>query len=202
MITEVVMVRNLFGMNISQKSKSEYFSLTDLVKAGNKWRSINELPLFDINGYMKQKSTIEFMKELNEKFGQSKISARGRGEHTWIHPFLFVDVALAISPKLKIETYTWLFDTLLKDRNCSGDSYKKMAGAVYLIENRKCDYTKTIAKVAKEIQFACGVVDWQRASTDQLRLRDRIHENICIISDFVKNVDECVRLSIHKAKFV
>jgi hypothetical protein len=32
---------------------------------------------------------------------------------------------------LKIEVYSWLFDKLIKYRNNSGDSYKKMAGALF-----------------------------------------------------------------------
>lgn len=42
MKTEVTMVRTLFGMPIAQKSKTEFFSATDLVKAGQ-----NMTGLFD-----------------------------------------------------------------------------------------------------------------------------------------------------------
>ena len=38
MITEVVMKRELWGREIRQKSKSEYFCASDLVNAGNTWR--------------------------------------------------------------------------------------------------------------------------------------------------------------------
>ena len=41
MVTEVIMKRELFGHEISQKSKSEFFSATDLSKAGNEWRRSN-----------------------------------------------------------------------------------------------------------------------------------------------------------------
>ena len=43
MKTEVILKRELLGGEISQKSKSEYFSATDLIRVGNKWRSLNGL---------------------------------------------------------------------------------------------------------------------------------------------------------------
>ena len=98
MKTEVIMQRDLFGMPISQKSKTEFFSATDLVKAGNRWRMINGLTPFNEKAWMQNKGTQEFIAELESKFGKVKISARGRGQHTWIHPLLFIDMALAISP--------------------------------------------------------------------------------------------------------
>jgi len=38
MKTEVIMRRELFGQPISQQSKTEFFSATDLVYAENMWR--------------------------------------------------------------------------------------------------------------------------------------------------------------------
>lgn len=200
MKTEVVMKRELFGMDISQKSKSKFFSLTDLVRAGNKWRSQNEISIFDVKGYLNQKSTKEFISELESKYGKVKISGRGRGNHTWVHPYLFVDVALAISPKLKIETYEWLFDNLIKMRNESGDSYKKMCGALWKIVSNKSRYPEIVKKAANLIQSECGVEDWQRATEGQLKLRDKIHEAIYMVSDFVQDPKKCVVSSIKKVK--
>jgi len=199
MVTEVVMKRELFGMEISQKSKTEFFSATDLVKAGNKWRALNEMQGFDLPAYFKQKSTLEFMSELEHKFGVVKISAKGRGHHTWVHPFLFIDIALAISPKLKIEAYEWLFDKLIEYRNDSGDSYKKMSGALYQVITNKQSFPKLISDVAKLVQVECGVSDWQRATQEQLQKRDRIHENISLLTDVLKDIPTAVRIGIEKA---
>jgi hypothetical protein len=41
METEVIMKRKLFDSEISQKSQSGFFSATDLVNAGNRWRTLN-----------------------------------------------------------------------------------------------------------------------------------------------------------------
>ncbi len=200
MVTEVIMKRDLFGMEISQKSKSEFFSATDLVFAGNTWRSINRLPPFDIRAYWKRKSTEEFIAELEAKYGEVKKSAKGRGQHTWVHPFLFIDIALEISPTLKIEVYQWLFDSLIALRNDSGDSYKKMTGCLYQQCENKSQFPKLIADICHKIQHECNVLDWQKATEEQLSKRNKIHEYYTIISDFVRDPDECLRLAFLKAK--
>lgn len=166
------MERELFGVSVSQHSKTEYFSATDLTKAGNRYRAINGLPPFNEKAWMANKGTKEFIKELEAKFGKVKISAKGRGHHTWIHPLLFIDMALAISPKLKIETYEWLFDHLIKNRNESGESYNLMCGALYVRHQNKSTFHTYIRDVAKNIQVACQAKDWQKANEKQLKARD------------------------------
>lgn len=61
-----------------------------------------------------------------------------------IHGFilLFLDLALAINPKLKVEVYEWLFDKLLEYRNDSGDSFKEMTGALYNNCSNKSQFSK------------------------------------------------------------
>lgn len=201
MKTEVIMVRQLFGCDIKQKSKSEFFSSTDLIKAGNKWRILNDLPPFNFNQWKNNDSTKEFIKEIEDKFGSAIISGKGRGNNTWVHPYLFLDIALAIDPKLKIEVYQWLFDSLLKFRNDSGDSYKKMCGALYNNTTCKTSFSKYISGVADTIRIECGVKDWQNADEWQLKLRDKIHEYISLFCDmFHNNNDEAVRVGIIKGK--
>lgn len=200
MITEVVMQRNLFGGVISQKSKSEFFSATDLVRAGNKWRVERGLQPFNMNDWFNLKGTKDFISVLEKEYGTVKISAKGRGQHTWIHPFLFMDMALAISPELKVKAYQWLYDCLLKYRNDSGDSYKKMCGALYLSETNKTKYTQNIREVAKRIKLECGVKDWQTATEKQLKLRDKIQDNISLLSDIVKDRNNLIDVSVKKAR--
>ncbi len=200
MKTEVTMKRNLFGVDISQKSKSEFFSATELVKAGTKWRLLNDKPAFSLTEYLRAKPTLEFVKELESKFGKVKSVGRGRNAQTWVHPFLFIDIALAISPKLKIETYQWIMDSLLKYRNDSGDSYKRMCGALFCRSKAKTSFSINISRVAKVIKFECGVTDWQTATEKQLLLRDKIQDSIYLLSDVLTDVDSIVKISIRKAK--
>lgn len=201
MKTEVIMKRELFGCDIKQKHKSTFFSSTDLIKAGNKWRNANGMKSFEFNQYKNKDATKEFIKELEEKFGTVIISGRGRGKDTWVHPYIFLDIALCINPKLKVEVYDWLFDSLLKYRDMSGDSYKIMCGALYNNTTCKTSFAKDMTKAAEYIKTECGVKNWENANEHQLMLRDKIHEYVSIFCDmFHHNNSQAIRLAVVKAK--
>jgi len=196
MKTEVIMKRELFGREIRQKSKSELFSATDLVNAGNRWRIINNLSIFNLSSFLNLDKTTEFVKQLENEYGQIVIKGRGRSSTTWVHPFLFIDIALALDPKLKIEVYKWLYDHLLKYRNESGDSYKKMAGAIACNTPSK-NVVNKIRETAKQIKDKLDVKSWEEASEEQLRQRDKIHEKIADFADVIP-VDDAIRIAFKK----
>lgn len=186
------MERVLFGVPVLQKSKSEFFSATDLVKAGNKWRIGNDISPFNFSMWLKSKSTTEFIAELEVEYGK----VVSRSKKTWVHPFLFIDLALAISPKLKIETYKWMYDKLLANRNNSGDSYKKMCGCLYAHQGDKREFGKFVSSVANQIKDKCNVTDWQKATSAQLTKRNKIHNDISLLSNVLNNNHESVRLAL------
>lgn len=201
METEVIMERQLFDGVIKQRSKSEFFSVTDLVKSGNRWRLENNLSPFDFNQWRQSNQTKEFMSALESKFGTVLISARGRGHDTWVHPFIFLDVALAINPTLKIEVYDWLYDCLLRYRNDSGDSYKLMAGALYANTTQHTTFGKSMSILCRMIQSEVGVSDWQKATESDLSYRDKIHEYIALMCGmFNNNNNEAIRMGMLKAR--
>lgn len=198
METTVVMKRKLFDREISQNSKTGFFSATDLVNAGNLWRLNNGKEMFKLATWKNTKSTVEFIEELKKQYGNVYIPARGRGSNTWVHPYLFIDIALAISPSLKIEVYSWIMDELVKHRNASGDSYKKMTGALYINSKNKSTFSHDIQKIAKKIKLACHVEDWEHATEKQLITRNKIHENIALLCDVLKDNDQAVKIAILK----
>jgi hypothetical protein len=200
MKTEVIMKRELFGQQISQSSKSEFFSATDLVKAGNIWRIQNNMPMFNMATWFQNDGVKDFVRSLEERFGSVKINSKGKNSHTWVHPYLFIDMALAISPELKIEVYSWIYDHLLKYRNDSGDSYKKMCGALYNRIPNKVNFPKHIMDIANRIRSECNVSDWQEATEDQLKLRDKIHEYVALLSDILREADNLIDVAVRKAK--
>ena len=193
---QVIMKRELFGTQISQQSKTEFFSATDLAKAGNRWRKKKNLKPFIVQEWLRKKGTKEFMIEVENKYGSAKTSTKGRNAHVWVHPLVFVDMALAISPRLKIEVYEWLFDNLIKFRNDSGDSYKKMCGALWVRASNKQSFAKDIKKVANLIKKKCNVQDWETATEEQLNARDKTHDHIALLADVLNNNREAVRLGL------
>lgn len=194
------MKRELFGHEISQKSKSEFFSATDLLRAGNRYRALNGLDTVTLKNYWNNTANIEFMKELELQYGKIRTDGRGKGTHTWVHPLLFLDIALWINPKLKIEVYRWLQDHLLQFRNDSGDSYKKMYGALYIVAKNKAKFPQNIQFVARRIRLECKVKDWNTATEKQLKLRDKMHDYISFACDMLKNGNDAIEVGIAKAK--
>lgn len=197
METQVIMKRELFGCEISQQSKSGYFSAIDLVNAGDKWRLANGLKEFQFYQYLKSKTVVEFIAEIESKYKvKALISRKGRYGSTWVHPLLFIDIALAINPKLKVEVYEWLFDNLIKFRNDSGDSYKAMSAAIYIRFGNKKEFPNYIQRVANYIKAELKVTDWQNASEDQLKQRDTIHNSIRLLCNVLNNTDQAVRIGV------
>lgn len=202
MKTEVIMKRELFGKEIGQSSKTGFFNATELKSAGDKWRAMNDMTPFDLNQYLDRPNTKEFIEELEKKYNERVlIKGKGRSAITWVHPLLFIDVALAISPKLKIEVYEWIFDNLIKFRNDSGDSYREMSASLYKRYNgnfRK--FPDYISEVASMIKIEIGVLDWQSATEQQLKQRDKTHMAIKLYSNVLTDVDQIVRLALKEGK--
>lgn len=191
----------LFNGEIKQKTDTEFFCSTDLIKSANEYLNKENLPLFNFNNWINSKGTKEFIEALESKFGKVYIPGQGRGVHSWVHPYLFIDLALAIDPKLKIEVYGWLYDYLLRYRNDSGDSYKKMAGYLYENMSNKKDFQINMVKLAQIIQNEVGCTDWQKATQMQLEHRDKIHEYITLFCGvFNKNNKEAIRQGLVMAK--
>jgi len=42
--------------------------------------------------------------------------------------------------------------------------------------------------------------DWEAATEEQLKLRDKIHNNIALLGEIMGNLNEAIRLGIHYAK--
>ncbi|MDX5586183.1 MAG: KilA-N domain-containing protein [Aureibaculum sp.] len=196
MKTQVLMKRELFGSEIEQQSKTGFFNATDLVKIGNKWRNSRNLPIFNFSAFLNNGKTKEFIEELNNKYDIVISKGKSKNSKTWVHPLLFIDIALAINPKLKVEVYEWLFDNLIKFRNDSGDSYKEMSAAIWQRFQNKREFPKYITRIANYIRKSCDVTDWNNASEEQLKLRDKIHYSIKTLTNVLTSTDEAVRLGV------
>lgn len=199
MKTEVIMKRSLFNHEIRQRSKSGFFSATDLVNAGNKYRITNDKSLFNLSSFLNKTSSKEFIDTLERDGEKAVIKSRGRNSTTWVHPFVFIDIALAISPELKKQVYSWVTDELLKHRNGSGESYKKMTGALWLTTTNHKSFQSEIVSVANRIKRECNILDWQTADAATLELREKIQNNIALLADVLPNKEALLDIAIKKA---
>jgi hypothetical protein len=207
MKTAVIMKRKLFDGEISQHSKTNYFSGNDLIRVGNRYRASKDLSVMDLQKWLDRDNVKEFIHELELKLKvKAKIATRGRYATTWLHPYVFIDLALSIDPTLKIEVYSWIYDELVKYRNFSGDSYKRMSGALYENCSNKSKFQDGIKQTARMIRVACEVDGpfrdeeaWQRATLEQLELRDKIHDNIALLCDVLRDNNQAIRLGIAKS---
>lgn len=180
--------RELFGVEVWQKTKDGYFCLTDLVNAGNKYRFEKGKSLFSLTMYLKSKQAKEFIQELEQKYNIKAIKKGNvRNSKSWGHPLLFIDVALAIDPKLKIEVYEWIMDELVKYRIKSGNKYNTMCGVIFNNMSDKSKFQKGIKFLAKEIKEVVGCKDWDRATEKQLEHRDYLCTLIADFTDINKD---------------
>lgn len=196
MKTEAIVFRPLFGGELRQSSKDGFFCATDLVNIANRERALELKSTFYLNKYFLTEQTKEFMQEMESQFGTVKRSSKGRNGAVWVHPLLFLDIALSISPKAKIKVYQWVYDELIKYRNDSGDSYKRMCGHLFENSTNKQGFQKEIAEYANLIKRAVGVNDWNHARTDQLEQRDKIHDAVVLSSSILRRNADAVNAAI------
>jgi hypothetical protein len=139
MKTAVIMQRqNMNGLSIRQNSKNQFFNATDLVEAYN----LKTGDLKRIQNYLDNEATKRFMVALAqaENDNNSKESnlnnglietKRGKYGGTWMHPYLFIDLAMWLSPEFKVTVIRWVYDNLIKLRNEAGDSFKDVNEALF-----------------------------------------------------------------------
>lgn len=203
MKTEVVMKRNLLGYEIRQRHQSGYFYTTDLEIVANRIRLEEGLPMLSANVYFGLPSTKEFLRVLSHELGKESTEfIRGKGKGRCVHPYVFLDLALWFNPKFKVKVYKWLFDNLLQIRDNSGDSYKTMAEAIVKNFEVAGKLPIIITRTAKLIRKACGLslIDvgvWEKASSDQLFIRDKIQNTVSTLAYVSSSPEEAINNAIN-----
>lgn len=162
MKTEVIMnrdieLRDLHGIFVRQSSKTTFFNANDLLtlyeKAGG--------PQKRLESYMELRSTKEYMNAIIQdlqndvKSGELEYgiiqSKKGKYGGTWMHPYLFVDFVMWLSPEFKLTCVKWIYDNLIQFRNSSGDSFKEVNQALFLRDPKKAPAHFEYANEAKMI---------------------------------------------------
>lgn len=138
MKSAVIMKRDLNGLSVRQNSKTMMFNANDLLEIYN----ANAKKEKRVQKYLDNQATKEYMETIakdisdnNPNLGELKNAVvhgnRGRvNGGTWMHPYLFIDFAMWLSPEFKLTCVKWIYDKLIVLRNESGDSFKEVSAAL------------------------------------------------------------------------
>lgn len=200
MVTTQIIERPFYDGVVQQNHKTGFFNTQQIIELGNRYRKSTGLSPVRLDSYLSSNKTKEFIKQILEEESITLVmeTKRGRYGGTWMHPLLFIDFAMYISPSFKYTALTWLTDNLLKNRDESGDNYKRMVHALdvnYAIGGR---IGLEIPKMARRIKYALNVDDWNKANDEQLKKRKLIHDAIIFGSDFKPDLNELVDKAIKK----
>jgi len=203
MKTEVLMIRGLDGNGVRQSSRDKYLSVTDLFKAYQNTSSDTPKQLAN---YWTMVGTHEFLKALAQKENTevSELFRKQRGRvngGTWVHPYIFIDVALWLSPEFKVKVYGWLYDNLIEFRNASGDNFKAMNIALdqsFGIGRQYWVYAEVANRIANVLKMPCTKDRWQSASEKVLKHRHDIQDSIMIAAymGVGTDVQDCVSVTL------
>ena len=207
MKTPVIMQRSMMGVTVRQDSHTGMFNANDMHKIGNEHRKASGMTEKQLASYFDLDSTSELINavclEDNLTVDDVKRSKRGKNGGTWVHPVVFVDMAMWYSPMLKVKIISWVIDGLLSARNNSGDSFKEMNKVLTKYFPKEFDSPISYMQAANQVANACRVGTckdkWQKASEAQLRMRDKIQENVCLLADVTPNAGTCISKAISKA---
>lgn len=203
MKTNVVMVRKMGEYVINQRTSDGMFNASELL---NQWQMSNN-ERKDIDSFFKIDKTKEFIEVLendiksnteNNRNSNKSISyiilkgnkSKGIKNQIWMHPFLFIDFAMWINPKFKLEVIRFVYDQLIKQRHLAGDNYKGLTNSLTMFSN--VNYSQ-IAKALNYIVFGehkDGLR--QNANENQLKELTDIQQKLSFAVDmgYIRSFDE------------
>ncbi len=181
--------RDFYESTVSQRSKDGFLNANDLVnyynQTGDKKKRIQH--------YLDNKQTAEFLEALvNESYNNRNSgylknvdisatdafinSTRGKNGGTWMHPLVFLDFALWLSPHFKVKIYQWVYDNLVVFRNMAGDYYKEMCKELLMskVNTSALDYVRE-ANVLNKLVFDTVLKNQRNEAQEwQLDLMNRL----------------------------
>jgi len=185
MKTSVIMQREMGGLSIRQDTKNSFFNATDLIKLYN----LKNNEFKRIESYSANDSTKRFMDALaKDEVLNSKnscylenglmLTKRGKNGGTWMHPYLFIDFAMWLSPEFKVTVIRWVYDNLIKLRHEAGDSFKDVNEALFeKYPNSSPDVYRHEASMINYLSFGSYSTGQRNlANEDQLNLLKRLQK--------------------------
>ena len=163
METTVVLSRKMGDYAITQRTSDGYFDANALL---SQWNAVKENPTKRMAHFTENANTNEFISTIHSRNSdnaefQTLITSKGRmtihgktSDKVWMHPFLFIDFAMWLSPGFKYDVIKFVYDELIKQRNEAGDAYRELASAVVKIAPKK-DIPTAMTKIAQALNFVC-----------------------------------------------
>ncbi len=180
------MFRELGLYKVSQRTKDGFFNATSLIK---QWSEDKENPKRDLRDFFKLKGTKEFLEVLNDDEAlhgvdsphvKSKAS-RGINAGTWVHPYLFIKIAMWLNPKFELQVIKFVYDQLINYRHKAGDNYRSLASSATIYPD------VNFPKLAKALNWNVfnkhekGIR--QVATTEQLNELHKLEEQLTFAID-------------------
>lgn len=150
MKTAQILKRNLNGVLVRQNHKTAFFNANDLLDIYN---STSKSPK-DMWGYFRSASFKDYreavLKDILQNTAKKQYlikglvdgqdvqldnltieTKRGKNGGTWMHPLIFIDFAMWLSPEFKVSCVKWLWDRLISLRDEAGDTFKEVNEALF-----------------------------------------------------------------------
>lgn len=185
MKTNQVMVRPMGQMQVFQRTKDSMFNATAFIK---QWNSLNNSKK-EIKDYLNNKATkeyIETMKQDPEFIGgilpmKKSRANKGINAGTWMHPFLFIDFAMWLNPKFKLEVIKFVKDQLIKYRHNAGDYYNCLSASGAKLKGY--NYSQVAIAMNWIVFNRTGKNLRQTATPDQLKELSEIEQKLSFAID-------------------
>lgn len=163
MKTNVVMVRQMGGLNVFQRTSDGFFDANELLIQWNKSELVKgRRKMSEFLESPKTKELIDAILADNQVsreidlpnnqvviFNKSKTSKSGKKDvgSVYMHPYLFIDFAMWLNPTFKVKVLKFVYDELIQQRHFAGDNYKVLSTSGVKLE----DYN--FSEVAKAMQW-------------------------------------------------
>jgi len=212
MKTEQIIDRNLNGVAVRQSTKTRFFNANDLLSLYSKQKGAKEKRITD---YLDNAQTKSYMsaiqadslntansRELEYPLVEPYYTKRGKYGGTWMHPYLFIDFAMWLSPEFKLTCVKWIYDKLIDLRLEGGDTFKLVNLALF---NRKPTTTQyeysNEAKMINKLVFGTPEGGQRNGATEkQLELLTRLQKaDVHFIQQGLDYYDRFVKLNEMKS---
>lgn len=198
------MLRKMGEFDVLQRTKDGMFDANDLLYQWNKRNK--KVRRRQMTEFIESPKTKEFIDAIiNDNIGETvlpenqivrvvkgKTSSTGKKERdkVWMHPYLFIDFAMWLNPRFKLQVIKFVHDQLIQFRHDAGDHYKELCSAAQNLPG--VDFRK-MAKALNYIVFGKHDMDLrQHASQEELDELRTLQKNLAFSIDmgFIKSFDD------------